>query len=338
MTFVLEVEGLHKVYPGRPPVEAVKDVSFAVREGEIVALLGPNGAGKTTTVKCILNLIRPTAGRVRVYGRDHKDLPHLYRHVAAVLEGNRNIYWRLTPRQNLEIFAAYAGVPPREARRIIDRWMAFFGLEDLNREARQLSRGQQQKVALAAALARHTPLLVLDEPTLGLDVEAKREMVALIRQLAQEESKTILLTSHQMDVVEALAHRVIIIQAGRIVTQDTPEGLRRLFDVRGYRLTVRLSDPKVLDALAARWQAKVEALVNGTAQLRVTLPDAASLYRLLDDLRDLGALLESLEKDLPDLEEAYMRIIVGRRPPATNPETTHNGRPTTHDRRTTTDD
>ena len=312
---VLQVEGLRKVYPGRPPVEAVKGVSFSVQEGEIVALLGPNGAGKSTTVKCILNLVRPTAGRVRVYGRDHKDLPHLYRHVAAVLEGNRNIYWRLTPRQNLEIFAAYAGVPPREARRLIDRWLSFFGLQDLNRETRQLSRGQQQKVALAAALVRNTPILILDEPTLGLDVEAKRELVHLIRRLP-EEGRTILLTSHQMDVVEALAYRVIIIQDGRIIVQDTPEGLRRLFDARGYRLTVRLPEPSALDDLAARWQARVEGLVNGTAHIRVTLPDAASLYRLLDDLRDLGALLESLEKDLPDLEEAYMRIIVGRRPQA----------------------
>ncbi len=307
---VLQVEGLRKVYPGKPPVEAVKGVSFTVEEGQIVALLGPNGAGKTTTVKCILNLVRPTAGSVRVYGRDHNDLAHLYRHVTAVLEGNRNIFWRLTPRQNLEVFAAYAGVPPREARHLIDRWLAFFGLEDLNRETRQLSRGQQQKVALAAALVRNTPILILDEPTLGLDVEAKRELVELIRQLPVE-GKTILLTSHQMDVVEALAHQVIIIQEGHVIVQDSPEGLRQIFDARGYRLVVRSLPPEGRENLITHWQAKVETLYNGTVQIRVTLPDDASLYHLLDELRTQGASLEALEKDLPDLEEAYIRITAG---------------------------
>jgi len=130
----LHVAHLSKTYPAKPSVEAVRDVSFQVAEGEIVALLGPNGAGKTTTVKCILNLVRPTGGQVRVYGHDHNDLTRLYRHVAAVLEGNRNIFWRLTPFQNLEVFAAYAGVPPRQARQSIDRWLAFFHLQNFHTE------------------------------------------------------------------------------------------------------------------------------------------------------------------------------------------------------------
>ncbi len=305
----LEVQALHKTYPTKPPVEAVKGVSFVVPEGQIVALLGPNGAGKTTTLKCILNLVRPSGGQVRVYGRDHNDLPHLYRHVAAVLEGNRNIFWRLTPRQNLEIFAAYAGVPPRQARQAIDRWMAFFGLEDLPRETRNLSRGQQQKVALAAALVKETPLLALDEPTLGLDVEAKRELVNLIRRLARDEGKTILLTSHQMDVVEALADRVIIIQDGRIIVEDSPEGLRRLFDIQAYRITVQLGSAELPPAFVSRWHARVEPRVNGEMVLRVTLAQPQALYRLLDDLEALGALLRAVEPDLPDLEEAYLRLV-----------------------------
>ncbi len=307
--FALEVHDLRKTYPAKPPVDAVQGVSFTVPEGQIVALLGPNGAGKTTTLKCILNLVRPTAGAVRVYGRDHNDLRHLYRHAAAVLEGNRNIFWRLTPRQNLEVFAAYAGVPPRAAREAIARWLAFFGLEDLDRETRNLSRGQQQKVALAAALVKSTPLLALDEPTLGLDVEAKRELVPLIRRLAREEGKTILLTSHQMDVVEALADRVIVIQDGRVIVEDSPEGLRRLFDAQAYRITVQVPDHDLPPAFLARWHAQVEPRGNGEVTLRVTLPQAQALYRLLDDLEALGAVLRALEPDLPDLEEAYLRLI-----------------------------
>ena len=312
MATALVVENLRKVYPGRPPVEAVRGVSFTVQEGEIVALLGPNGAGKTTTLKCALQLIVPTGGTVWVYGRRHDDLKHLYRHVAAVLEGNRNLYWRLTPRQNLEVFAAYAGVPPREARRVVQRWLQFFGLEALDREVRQLSRGQQQKVALAAALARNTPLLLLDEPTLGLDVEAKRELIPLIRRLARDEGKTILLTSHQMDVVEALAQRVIIIQGGRVIVQDTPQGLRRLFDARAYRLVVSMPQgADGLHELGRHWQVQVESQINGQVHLRLTVSDAAALYTFLDELRQRHATLERLERDLPDLEDAYMRLVAG---------------------------
>ncbi len=313
-SWALEVRDLRKVYPHRPPVEAVRGVSFRVAEGEIVALLGPNGAGKTTTLKCILNLVKPTAGQVRVYGRDHNDQRFLYRHVAAVLEGNRNIFWRLTPRQNLETFAIYAGVPSRLARRAVERWLHFFGLEGLNRETRHLSRGQQQKVALAAALVRETPLLALDEPTLGLDVEAKRDLVALIRRLAQDEGKTILLTSHQMEVVQALAHRVIVIQNGRVVVEDTPDGLRQLFAAQAYVLTLRLPPGTDLAPLAARWQARLEGQTNGEVRVRVMLPQAAALYRLFADLEALGAEVRSLTPDMPDLEEAYLRLL-GHPPP-----------------------
>ncbi len=309
-TPALLVAHLSKTYPARPPVEAVHDVSFQVAEGEIVALLGPNGAGKTTTVKCILNLVQPTGGQVLVYGHDHHDLTRLYRRVAAVLEGNRNIFWRLTPSQNLEVFAAYAGVPPREARESIRRWLAFFHLEDAHTEVRHLSRGNQQKVAIASALVRQTPLIMLDEPTLGLDVEAKREIVPMIRRLARAEGKTILLTSHQMDVVETLADRVIIIQEGRVIAEGTPGALKRLFDAKTYRLEVRL--PGGLPAeVQARWRLQKTEAADGRHAFSVVLPDPQRIYRLLDDLEAIGAELLSLQPDLPNLEEAYVRLVQG---------------------------
>ncbi len=307
-TPALLVAHLSKTYPAKTPVEAVRDVSFQVAEGEIVALLGPNGAGKTTTVKCILNLVRPTGGEVQVYGHDHNDLTRLYRHVAAVLEGNRNIFWRLTPYQNLEVFAAYAGVPPRQARQGIERWLAFFHLEDFHTEVRHLSRGNQQKVAIASALVRQTPLVMLDEPTLGLDVEAKRELVPMIRSLARAEGKTILLTSHQMDVVEALADRVIIIQEGRVIAEGTPSDLKRLFDAKTYRLEVRVPGRLPAEVLA-RWRLQEAEATNGRHVFSVVLPDPQRIYRLLDDLEAIGAELLSLQPDLPDLEEAYLRLV-----------------------------
>ncbi len=307
-SFALQVAHLSKTYPAKPPVEAVRDVSFQVAEGEIVALLGPNGAGKTTTVKCILNLVQPTSGQVRVYGHDHHDLTRLYRHVAAVLEGNRNIFWRLTPFQNLEVFAAYAGVPPRQARESIRRWLAFFHLEDFHTEVRHLSRGNQQKVAIASALVRQTPLIMLDEPTLGLDVEAKRELVPMIRRLARQEGKTILLTSHQMDVVEALADRVIIIQEGRVIAEGTPAELKRLFDAKTYRLEIRLAG-ELSPTVQARWRLQEIETAADRQVFNVVLTDPQRIYRLLDDLEATGAELLALQPDIPNLEEAYVRLV-----------------------------
>ncbi len=308
MATVLSVVGLTKTYPANPPVPAVQGVDLEVQQGEIVALLGPNGAGKTTTIKCILNLVRPTAGQVQVFGRDHGDLRFLYRHVAAVLEGNRNIFWRLSPRHNLEVFAAYAGVPARQARQSIARWLAFFGLEAVHAEVRHLSRGNQQKVAIASALVRETPLVMLDEPTLGLDVEAKRELVPMIRRLTREEGKTILLTSHQMDVVEALADRVVIVQHGQVVAQGSPAALRRLFAAQAYVVTVRL--PAALpEEVRARWRLQVLRQADGEYAFKVTLAQEVDVYRLLDEMKALGATLLSVQADLPDLEEAYVRLI-----------------------------
>lgn len=311
MTVALRVENLHKTYPARPPVEAVRGVSFEVRQGEIVALLGPNGAGKTTTVKCILNLVRPTRGRVWVFGRDHNDLGHLYRKAAAVLEGNRNLFWRLTPRQNMEVFAAYTLLPPKLAREGIVRWLRFFGLENRNQEVRHLSRGYQQKVALAVALARDPQLLLLDEPTLGLDVEAKWELVRLIRQLARDEGKTILLTSHQMEVVEALADRVLVIQHGRILAEGTPDDLKALFRVQAYRIKVQNLQPKALESLIATWPVRPEPSPNGLTTLDVTLAEPQQVYGLLEVLRQHGAELVALQPAMPDLEAAYLQLIRG---------------------------
>ncbi len=309
MSTVLRVVNLTHIYPGPPPVEAVKDVSFGVKEGEIVALLGPNGAGKTTTLKCILQLVEPTRGDVEVYGRSHRDRHHLYRHIAAVLEGNRNLFWRLTPRQNLEVFAAYSGLPPSRVRSEVHRWLERLGLTALDREVRTLSRGQQQRVALAAALVRGTPLLVLDEPTLGLDVEAKRELITLIRGLVQEDGKTVLLSSHQMDVVEALADRVVVIQQGRVVAEDTPRALRRMFEARTYRILVEGVPVSHLREVLIPWHGQVQSDRDGRIRVDVTLPRDADLYAVFQALATAGAVIHEVHRDLPDLEEAYLRLI-----------------------------
>jgi len=185
----LVVEQLSKVYRQRKKrVVALDGISFSVEEGEIVGLLGPNGAGKTTAIKCICGLIEPDGGRIEIYREEtiHKCYAAA-RYVAALLEGNRNVYWRLTVRENLAFFAGLMGRGGVAVRREIEELVERFGLsEKANTQARFLSRGIQQKLALACCLIRATPVLLLDEPTLGLDVEASHDLRGFIKQLAAE--------------------------------------------------------------------------------------------------------------------------------------------------------
>jgi len=169
----LTVKDLQKTYPQwrKEPTKAVDGISFSIDEGEIVGFLGPNGAGKTTTIKCICGLVEPTKGDIRIYGIDAvNDTRKAVSNTSAVLEGNRNIYWRLTTRENLEFFARLHGRSLKEAEPEIKSLLKKFDLQHKeNTPARKLSRGMQQKLALSCALIRGTDFLLLDEPTLGLE-------------------------------------------------------------------------------------------------------------------------------------------------------------------------
>ncbi|MCB1139769.1 MAG: ABC transporter ATP-binding protein [Leptospiraceae bacterium] len=238
----LEVQNLRKVYQKRfttrPPLTAVDDISFHIKPGEIYSLLGPNGAGKSTTIKMIAGLVLPTSGEIRIAGK--KGSAPSYQKLSAILEGTRNVYWRLTPLENLHYFANLRGVPSSIVKEKAPRL-----LEDLNIDAKKknqsqhLSRGMLQKLALAAALITDPEVLLLDEPTLGLDVESGRRIKDMILRLAREEGRTILLTTHQMDLVEEIADRVGIINHGKLIQEGTLPELRAIFKSHIYRLRIK---------------------------------------------------------------------------------------------------
>jgi len=228
----LDACNLKKSYRNRGQrLEAVRNVSLAISPGEVLAFLGPNGAGKTTTIKMIAGLIWPDEGWVRIAGRDpHRD-PQALGMLGAVLEGNRNLYWRLTPEENLEYFGMLKGLDRRTVRQRSSKLLEQFGLLEKRRTPVQtLSRGMQQKLALAVALVHQPRLMLLDEPTLGLDVKATETVKSLIRQIAQE-GHAILLTTHQLQVAEALADRVAIIHKGEIVAEAPTQKLIQQFSI-----------------------------------------------------------------------------------------------------------
>jgi ABC-2 type transport system ATP-binding protein len=298
---ILEAHHLRKIYRySGKTVAAVQDVSLRIAEREVLAFLGANGAGKTTTIKMIAGLILPDAGQVRIAGRDpHRDRQTL-RSLGAVLEGNRNLYWRLTAEENLEYFGVLRGLAPRIARVRSQQLLARFELTHKRQTPVQaLSRGMQQKLAIAVALIHDPQLLLLDEPTLGLDVEATESVKLLIREIAAE-GRAILLTTHQLDVAEALSDRVAIIQKGAIAIESATSDLIRQFSGTAY--TISLEQPLEGDRLA-----KVVAIGGLVQDTQIKVHEANDLYAVLDILKPIPLL--RVEKDQSNLTDIFLQIL-----------------------------
>jgi len=309
---IVEVEGLSKNYrkhASKEIVKAVQEVSFSVGEGEILGLLGPNGAGKTTTIKMICSLLRPDAGRVRVRGVDNQQHRlRALRHLSAVLEGNRNLYWRLSVHENMLYFAGNRGVSARAARPKISTLLGQFGLSDKADElVNNLSRGMQQKLAIAVALLAETDVVMLDEPTLGLDVGTGLEVRALLRDVAAE-GRTIIISTHDMAVVQELCKRTVIISAGRVVADEKVANLLSLFDTRSYRVTLgsplSAEQRRRLTAAFAVLEYREDALT-----LNVTLEHPEDIYRLMAILQLERTPVEDLGRTQPDFEQVFLELV-----------------------------
>ena len=302
---VLEVYHLQKTYrQGGKQVQAVVDVSLTLAAGEILAFLGPNGAGKTTTIKIIAGLIRPDAGSVRILGRDPHTEPGALAQVGAVLEGNRNLYWRLTPLQNLEYFGVLRGLSPKAARQRGLELLETLGLGEKGEVAVQtLSRGMQQKVAIAVALLHQPALLLLDEPTLGLDVEAAQAVKSLIRQIAAS-GRAILLTTHQLDVAEALSDQVAVIERGTILVQAPTQELIRQF--AGAAGTYRIELEQELDPSRAERLAQQGVEILSSHQLRFR-GFSEALYQVLEILKPLPLL--SVKREEANLTHIFLKLL-----------------------------
>lgn len=301
---ILEAYHLRKSYRYQGKVtEAVRDVSLTIAAKEVLAFLGPNGAGKTTTIKMIAGLILPDDGWVRIADRDpHRDSQAL-RMLGAVLEGNRNLYWRLTPEENLEYFGVLRGLSRRVARQRGQELLERFDLLQKRRTTVQtLSRGMQQKLAIAVALVHQPQLLLLDEPTLGLDVEATESVKSLVREIARE-GCAILLTTHQLDIAEELSDRVAIIHRGEIIAEEPTDELIRQFSGTAYTLEMESNlDSKrssIIEALGAVVQA--EKIIGVRPE---------TLYQVFDVLKPLP--IVRVEKDQANLTEIFLKLVRGR--------------------------
>ena len=272
---------------GRTKVTALDRLDFAVRPGEVVALLGPNGAGKTTAVQLLLGLARPTAGEARLFGRDPRDAAARMR-VGAMLQVSK-VPETLKVKEHVELISSYYPRPLPAAEVI-----GLAGLSGLeNRPFGKLSGGQKQRVLFALALCGDPDLLFLDEPTTGLDVEARRGLWSAIRELVRR-GRTVLLTTHYLEEADALASRIVVLGHGRVLAEGTPAEIKARAHGRRIRCSTRIPAEDLL-----RIPGVVSARREGSAaELTVTRAEAVvgELLKRDPDLSDLEVLGAGLEE------------------------------------------
>lgn len=221
---------------GHSQTVAVNHVSFQVKRGEIFGVLGPNGSGKSTLIRLIATLLVPDGGTISVFGHDVAKEPMAVQRLINRVSVEASFFKKLSPMENLMYGARLYGVNAAEARRQVVAILTRLGLQDkaIYRPMEEMSRGMQQKVAIARALLSKPIVLLLDEPTTGLDPRSKREVQTFVRELRDTHDTTIVLTTHDMLEADQLCDRIAIIDGGNIVALDTPENLKRLISNNGH--------------------------------------------------------------------------------------------------------
>ena len=298
----LHVEHLVKRFG---PVTAVNDVSLTVPEGEIFGFLGPNGAGKTTTIRLLTGVLAPDVGTVRINGIDIHRHPLEAKMQMGVIPENSTVYADLSAEQNLHLSGKMYGMSRTLREKRIDELLSQLGLgEKRKNTVRELSKGMKQRVSIACAIIHHPRVLVLDEPTSGLDVQSRRLVLETIHRM-NEQGSTIFLTTHNIEEANTLCHTVCIINKGKIVAQDSPERLKKMFDTT-QSVEVSFDRPVTRDLFAAEGILRAEPC-GDKWRLYTDNPDQVLKYLVTRAEREsLG--ITSLTTSGPSLEEAFVQI------------------------------
>ena len=287
-------------------VPAVDGVSFHIAEGEIVGFLGPNGAGKTTTLKCLSGLLHPTSGSVRVLGRTPHERERAYLRAITLVMGQRSsLFWDLPALDAFAVNQAIYGIPPAEFEQSLDELVDLLGLQPLlAKPVRTLSLGERMRCELAGSLLHRPRVLFLDEPTLGLDVNGQLAIRDFLRRYNEQTGATVLLTSHYMGDVTALARRVLVIDHGVLRFDGDLSSLVQTH--APYRIVqVRLASLTDSGRLAA--YAPVQSVDGAIVTLRVPREQTAELAsRLLADLP-----IEDLSIEDPPVDDVIRSVFAG---------------------------
>ena len=298
---------------------ALNKINLKIRTGELFGLLGPNGSGKTTTIKCLSTILIPDEGTALVNGFDiQKETVMVRASLGLVVGGERTLYWKLTARDNLRYFASLYKMQRNHAKRRIEELLEMMQLSDrADERLEDYSTGMRQKIAIARALLHDPPILLLDEPTLGLDPNFSRQIRKQIKELSEKHGKTILLTTHYMDEAEQLCDRVAFINKGNIVAIDTPNRLKamvkekEIVEVAVYRPPVDiekrihflLPDVEVIKLIPGdedEGNPSRIKIIGGTAEEHVG--------KIIDALRKDNIRIAGLNVGVPTLEDVFIKL------------------------------
>lgn len=300
---------------------AADNITFGILPGEIMGLLGPNGAGKTTTVKMISGLVKPDSGNVYVNGMNvEKKRKQVLSQIGVVLEGTRTSIWPLTPLENLYYYGNLRNIRGKVLKERANQLLDFIGLSDKKDvEVRKLSRGQKQKLAICIALIADPKIILLDEPTTGLDVQSSRSIKDKILELTRKYGRSVLVTTHDMHVAQELCDRIGIINKGKLITCKPTTELLELFSkqIFSIRLDRNLAEGD-LDGLAPMVTLLQTDLTAEGTVITVQVPEpyterSEALYLLFETLRKKKYQLRSIQQKQVNLEYVFLQLT-GEKP------------------------
>ncbi len=307
--YAVETKALSKTYPasrGHPPQRALVDIDLAIPRGALFGLLGPNGAGKSTFINILAGLVLKTGGTARVWGFDIDRAPRQARAAIGVVPQELNIDPFFTPAELLDVQAGMYGVPKSE-RRTAEILVALHLADKADAYTRTLSGGMRRRLLVAKALVHSPPVLVLDEPTAGVDVDLRRQLWAHVREL-NERGVTILLTTHYLEEAEQLCDRIAIINHGRLICCEETTALLQRLDLKELAITVQ-QDLDGVPATLARFDVELDPPRRLVIRYRTSQTQAAEI---LTAVHDAGLGIADITTEQSDLEDVFLQLT---RPP-----------------------
>ncbi|WP_088106124.1 ABC transporter ATP-binding protein [Halalkalibacter urbisdiaboli] len=303
---MLETEDLKKVYRARA---AVDGVNFYLDKGESVGLLGPNGAGKSTTISMISSLVKPTAGDIRLHGKSILKNPGDIRRVLGVVPQEIALYQELTAYENLKFFGRIYGLRGKGLEQKIQDVLDLVGLTERQKEVvKTYSGGMQRRINIAAALLHEPEILIMDEPTVGIDPQSRNHILEMVRVLNREKGLTVLYTSHYMEEVERLCDRVYIMDHGRVIASGTKDELKSILSGEE---TVLLDLDRYDPQLTQELRAKEEILqtVETEKGLRLIVPKGSRLLGTIFQVAESHqAQILNVSVHVPTLEDVFLHL------------------------------
>ena len=288
---------------------AVDEVSLVLRQGESVGLLGPNGAGKSTAIAMISTLMKPSSGDVRLNGESVLKKPGDMRRVLGVVPQKIALYEELSAYENLKFFGRLYGLSGKKLEQRIDYVLELVGLADRKKElVKNYSGGMQRRVNLAAAMMHEPEVLIMDEPTVGIDPQSRNHLLETIRKLNQDEGMTVLYTSHYMEEVEKLCDRVYIMDHGKVIAEGTKEELKAILsDQETVLIEFDQNYPELFTKLG-----EIEGVQHATAEehsLKLIIPKGTRLLgTLFHEAERYGAQVVNVNVQTPTLEDVFLRL------------------------------